>query len=52
MRAGNPWACVHASSVLKSHLDLRRKGSIFSAVLTRFAFAPGIVPANRNRHRT
>jgi hypothetical protein len=48
----NPWASIHASIVLKSRLDLRRKGSIFSAVLTRFTFVPGIVPADRNRHRT
>ena len=37
----NPGASIHASIVLKSCLDLRRKGRIFSAVLTRFTFAPG-----------
>jgi hypothetical protein len=49
----NSWASIHASIVLKSHLDLRRKGRIFSAALTRFTFVPGIVPADRNlKHMT
>ena len=37
----NSWASIHASIVLKSCLDLRRKGRIFSAVLTGFTFVPG-----------
>jgi hypothetical protein len=43
---------LHTSIVLKSQLDLRCKDSIFSAVLTRFAFTPGIVPAHRNLKHT
>jgi hypothetical protein len=46
------WASIHVSIVLKSRLDLRRKGRIFSAVLTGFTFVPGRVPADRNWHRT
>lgn len=49
----NSWTSVHTSIVLKSRLDLRRKGRIFPAVLTRFTVVPGVIPADGNlKHMT
>jgi hypothetical protein len=41
------WAPINPSIGLECDVDLLCKDSIFSAMLTRFAFAPGIISADR-----